>query len=226
MRASLDYVKRKFDEFNRLCFGGVLPPLPLRLSNARRALGMFVYPTRYPDSSPRGTGECHLRISTRLDLPENDVEDVIIHEMIHYYIWYMRIPDTGPHGKAFHAMMDRINRLHGRNLTVRHRTAEEEQATDTHSRDHYICVTSWRDGTRAVTSCARTRIFEINRVFRAETRVRSLEWYWTRDPWWNRYPNSITAKCYRISPSDLEEHLRDATPCECTDTVFRPLPAR
>lgn len=101
----MDYVKRKFDEFNRLCFGGELPSLPMRLSNSRSAFGLFVHPRRYPASAPRGVGECHMRISTRFDLPERDVEDTIIHEMIHYYIWYRRITDTSAHGKVSAVLM-------------------------------------------------------------------------------------------------------------------------
>ena len=146
MRPTLDYVRRKFDEFNALCFNGDLPPIPLRMSNAGRSLGMFVHPRTWPAWKPRGKGECHMRISTRLDLPEEEVENTIIHEMIHYWIWYKGIRDNGQHGDAFMEKMREINRRHGRKITVRHRSSEEQLATDQHHRNNYICVQHWSDG--------------------------------------------------------------------------------
>lgn len=35
MRPSVEYVERKFDEYNALIFGGKLPKLPFKISSAR-----------------------------------------------------------------------------------------------------------------------------------------------------------------------------------------------
>lgn len=222
MRADLDYVKRKFDEFNRLCFGGELPPLPLRLSNSRSALGLFVHPRRYPVTARRGVGECHMRISTRLDLPERDVEDTIIHEMIHYYIWYRRIEDTSAHGTAFRTIMATINAKFGRNLTVSRRSSGEELDTDRHYKSHYICVTTMSDGELGLTVCAKTRLFEIWRAFKDSPKVKEMSWYWSCNPWFNRYPTARTPRIWRLEPEDYRSQFANATPCECDGKVFRP----
>ena len=43
MKATIDYVKKKFNEYNELCFEGKLKPLPFRLSHARTALGQVKF---------------------------------------------------------------------------------------------------------------------------------------------------------------------------------------
>jgi len=49
------------------------------------------------------------RISTVIDLPEREVEDTILHEMIHYYILSNQMQDTSAHGEIFMRMMKDIN---------------------------------------------------------------------------------------------------------------------
>lgn len=237
MRPTLDYVTRKFDEYNALCFDGELPPIAIRLSNAGRSLGMFIHPrddTRRAGAGVlRGAGglrrgardprKCHIRISTRLDLPENEVEDTIIHEMIHYWIWLNAIPDDGVHGKAFRSKMQEINRRHNRHITVSHRSSETQLATDRHHRNNYICVQHWRDGKLTLTVCARTCIFDIHKVFSRHPQIERLEWFWSMETWFNRFPVSRTAKAYLVSPEDFELHFATATPCLCDGAQLRPL---
>ncbi|MDE6010820.1 MAG: SprT-like domain-containing protein [Muribaculaceae bacterium] len=226
MRPTLDYVRLKFDEFNRLCFAGELPILPIRMSNAGRALGMFVHPRVSSRRMARDPKTCHIRISTRLDLPEQEVEDTIIHEMIHYWIWYKAIPDNATHGDAFMAKLREINRLHGRRITVRHHSSEEQLATDRHHRNNYICVQRWNDGRLTLTVCARTCIFDIHRAFSGHPQVTSVEWYWSMNSWFNRFPLSRTAKAYILTPADFTARFADATPCVCDGTTLRPRPRR
>lgn len=224
MRPTLEYVKERFEHFNSACFNGELPPLPIRLSNAGRSLGMFVHPRTWPFWKPRGNGECHMRISTRLDLPEEEVEDTIIHEMIHYWIWYKKIRDNGTHGDAFMTKMREINRQHGRRITVRHRSSEEQLATDRHHRNNFICLQHWTDGRLTLTVCARTCIFDIHRAFTSHPQVKRIEWFWSMDTWFNRFPVSRTAKAYHLTESDFREHFATATPCLNDGHTLRPLP--
>ena len=75
MRATLDYVKAKFDQFNRQIFAGKLPPIPIELSNAKTFLGMCVYRRRKYRDGRVELFDFRLRINTRIDLPEQEVED-------------------------------------------------------------------------------------------------------------------------------------------------------
>ncbi len=227
MRPDLPYIKAKFKEYNDAFFGGELPELPIRLSNARTTLGCFVRPRNYPSSLERGVGECHIRISVRLDYPELEVENTIIHEMIHYWIWFKRIKDSSAHGPHFRAKMTEINRLSGRDIGISHRTTKEEAASDLTHRNNYICVTEWKDGTVGLTLVPRTRIFDFNRLAEADERLVSLRWFWSQDLWFNNYPVSRAFKVFfPTNKEELELHLKKATPCECKNGRFYPKNAR
>ena len=226
MRPDINFVKQKFSQFNGEFFGGELNELPIKLSNSRSTLGCFVHPRNQPDHLERGVGECYIRISTRLDFPQSEVEDTIIHEMIHYWIYFKRLKDSSAHGKIFRAKMEEINRVSGRNLKVSHRLSNEEANSDTHTRNNLICVTEWTDGRTGITVCARTRIFEIDRIMRSQPTLTRLEWFWSRDVWFNRFPISRVAKVYYADPDDLREHLKRATLCVCDGKKFYPAQTR
>lgn len=222
MRPDLDYVQRKFQEFNSLFFGGTLPPLPLRLSNSVSNLGAFVFPRKYKDSMPRGAGECFMRISSRLDLPEIEVENTIIHEMIHYYIWCSRIKDDAPHGKEFLKKMHEINTLYGRDISVRYTGNGSEKDTDQLVKAHFICITKLASGGRGITVCAQSRIFEINAAFKKSSQIKKLEWFWSADPWFNRFPTVRTPKIFVLEDEDYKNRLANAMPCRCEPHKFGP----
>lgn len=200
----------------------MLPELPLRMSRGARAIGVFVRPARYPSNAPRGVGECHMRISDRFDLPEHEIEDVIIHEMIHYYIWYRRMPDTSAHGPAFRRIMEAINERYGRHLDISHRSSKQQLDSDNHKKLHIICLTEWTNGDRGLTLVARTRIFEIHRAFSAESRVRNIKWVYSTDPYFNRLRKSIVPKAFVLT-AEMEEHLKGSIACECNGKVLRPI---
>ena len=59
-----------------------------------------------------------LRINTRFDLPEELIQDTILHEMIHYYIAVNHLRDTSSHGRLFRQEMKRINNEANRHITI------------------------------------------------------------------------------------------------------------
>lgn len=81
-----------------------------------------------------------LQISTQIDLSECELEDTIIHEMIHYYIGVHQWRDTSAHGRLFRQMMNDINERFGRQVTVSHQStkAQREQAVDKVA--HYLLL--------------------------------------------------------------------------------------
>jgi len=86
VKATIPYIEQKFEEFNRK-FGGKLPKIPVELSDAKTFLGQYVYKKRRKPFGKTELYEFRLRINTRVDLPEREVEDTIIHEMIHFSLY-------------------------------------------------------------------------------------------------------------------------------------------
>lgn len=132
MTATVPFIADCFRRFNERYFESSLPEIPIRLSNARGFLGKLTY-TRV--SSFWRTDRCEnfvLRINTRIDLTRAELEDTIIHEMIHYYIIYHRLGDTSAHGTRFRAMMTRINRLDDRHVRISYRLSPDQQSQAAH----------------------------------------------------------------------------------------------
>ena len=124
MTPSVEYVESKIKFFNDLVFGSCLPPIPVKLSRARTYLGRVQYRARRSLSGGvTGYSDFMMRISVMYDFPERELEDVILHEMIHYYIAWKGLKDKSAHGPLFRSYMDRINRDFGRNIRISYRIA-------------------------------------------------------------------------------------------------------
>lgn len=146
MIATHEYVKEKFGEFNRLFFGGKLPTLPICMSNARTFLGACTYKRKKNWLGKTVLYDFKLKISKRLDLPENDIEDIIIHEMIHYYIAINKMKDSSAHGPLFRQMMNDINTKYGRHITISHKMTSEQHlaSADKTEKWHVVAVVSMK----------------------------------------------------------------------------------
>ncbi|MCQ2208446.1 MAG: SprT-like domain-containing protein [Paludibacteraceae bacterium] len=220
MTPSLAFVQTKFIEFNTLIFKGALNPLPIRIGSSKTRLGSISYKRRKQGNTFEFY-DFKLTISKRFDLPKNEVEDTIIHEMIHYYILSKQLHDTSPHGKLFRQLMDHINKHFGRHITISHHSTGEERATDTHIKEHFVCVTVLTDGRTGLTVSAKTRIFQMWRNLPKYYKLQKMTWYWSIDPFFNQFPNSITPRIYLVDAEKLNSHLKDAKELECDGTTFR-----
>ncbi len=127
MIASVPFVQKTFDYFNAQCFNGVLPAVPIVLTKAGTFLGKMEYKSsRDIFGIISSHYDFRLKISTGFDLTQEELEDVIIHEMIHYYIAYRNLRDSSVHGETFRRIMETINQKYGRHITVRHHGEPEQ----------------------------------------------------------------------------------------------------
>lgn len=210
MIPTLEYIENKFHEFNELMFEGKLADLPFKLSSARTFLGQIRYiRDKMPDGTERYCG-FQFVINTKIDLPEREIEDTIIHEMIHYYILSNQMQDTGPHGELFIQMMQKINLKFDRNVSVAHKVTKEEQDNDTEIREHLFCISKFRGNQLGITIANKSKILQLWDELPKVSRVEECKWYLSTDPYFNRYPRASSVKIYPIDKEVLEGHLKDA----------------
>lgn len=223
MTPTLEYVQSKIGEYNALVFASCLPPIAVKLSRARTFLGKVEYKRkRGPFGLMSENSDYLMRISTMFDLPESEWDDVIIHEMIHYYIAFKGIRDTSTHGKVFRHYMTGINEKYGRHISVTHKTTGVKETKNLQAtRPHYICLSLLDDGTMGITVCSRTRLFELYRAIPKCYNVKQMSWYWSMDPFFNKFPRSRTPKVYKISRQEIEEHLSEARKMVCDGRSLR-----
>ena len=111
-----DIIAEKFAEYNRQYFDCDLPTPDFGLYRGYKFCGLF--------SCDKIIGRRYLKktkieISYYYDWNEDDLRDVLVHEMIHYYLAYKHIGNQITHGEAFHSMADEFNEKYGMNITER-----------------------------------------------------------------------------------------------------------
>lgn len=223
MIANTAYIQLRFEEYNRLYFGGELPPIPIRLSNAKGFLGKVCYKRVRKKNNLlgviRGKAEYEntdfvLRINTRIDLPEEVVEDTILHEMIHYYIACHQWQDTSTHGQLFRREMERINQAGNRHITISHRltTEQQTQAIGT-AKIRIVGIVYFRDGKTGIKIVPKQirAILQFQRQAGLHFDIDHIDWYLTKDEYFGKYPSSTALRIYLIEDNaKLQEALHGA----------------
>lgn len=212
MKVDKAYLEDKFREYNAEIFGSSLEPVEIRLSKAKSFLGKLQY--RYVRNifgKITGLKDVVIRINTRYELSEEELQDTLIHEMIHWYIISHGIKDTSTHGKYFRSMMADINSRFGRHVTVSHRKkdgvlVESEQTI----RENIFCVSRLKDGRTGLTVVSQSSYAPIRRSLRRLYPITSMTWYKSSDPYFSRFPRSRTPKVYLVDPTELEAALQNS----------------
>ncbi len=219
MIPTIPYLENKFEEFNQQMFAGKLPKIPIVLSDAKTFWGQCTYKVKKLKNGKKKYYDFKLRINTRVDLPEREVEDTLIHEMIHYYIGVNQMEDVSSHGPLFLGMMNDINKKFGRNITVSSKGTkeQEEQLMDKRQRYHVVAVLTFSDGRTGIKVLPRViqRIVHYYNAVKSSNNVDRIELFMSNDIYFNRYPNSSALKVHFVDENEVMEHLMDAEVLYC-----------
>lgn len=203
MKATIEFLENRFNCFNREIFKDGLPIPIMHISSARTFMGQFKV-----ERSGRRFGKrnetYHLTLSDRYDMEERILEDVVIHEMIHFLIHYKGIRDTSSHGPNFRALMTEINKRFGRNITVSHRCTKEQLESDTAKAHSIVCLCTMEDGRKLVCRVSQSKVFEIYRAFQEWNKVVTQEWFWVYGSYFNRYRRILTPKLFSVDKEGLD----------------------
>lgn len=216
MKPTTDYITRKFQEFNAQMFGGKLTMPPIQLSRARTFVGQCAAKKRRTLLHGTQLFDFRLKFSICFDLTEEEWEDTIIHEMIHYYIGVNRIKDTSAHGKVFRQMMDTINQRFGRKLTISHRSTPEqkEELYNVKKVWHVIALVYFADGRKGlkVLPRIRQRIETYRSTMLRDKRIAQIDLFMSNDPYFNRFPNSSVFNVVLAKEEEFMPHIENAEP--------------
>lgn len=107
-------IEQKFREYNHLYFNGELPLPQFGLLRSYRTCGYF---SCNKIIGRRKLKRPRIEISCYFDLEEDDLRNIMVHEMIHYYLAYKHIDIHITHGEAFLKMSEDFNRQYRLNIT-------------------------------------------------------------------------------------------------------------
>jgi len=192
-------------------FDGKLNKIPVELANVKSFIGMCAYRKKRDAMGRVVLYDFRLRINERMDFSQEELEDTIIHEMIHYYIGVNGIKDTSSHGQVFRQIMENINQRYGRNLTITHKStdAQREQLSDKRVRWHVIAVVTFKDGRVGVKVLPKnkTRIKYYQSKASTAVDIESVRVFWSKNTFFNKYPCSSAMKCYIVTRETLEKEM-------------------
>lgn len=217
MKPTEEYIREHFDAYNRTMFGGTLPVPPIHLTNARTYMGQMTCRKRIGLFGRKHFSDFALRISKRFDYDEQELQDTLIHEMIHYYISYHQLQDSSAHGQLFRQMMNDINGNFGRHITITHRTSREErlQVLGSQPRPRVFAIIEM-NGKHYIKVVPRIekRIRTMHRRLKSSTDIRSIAWYYSTDPYFALFPSSMGSRVQKIDMDEVQMHLTNATPLD------------
>ena len=167
-----------------------------------------------------------MKINTRLDLPENEIDDVIIHEMIHYFIGYNQLEDATAHGPIFTHMMNEINSKYGRHISVSHKGTDEQNEALIDKKTHYhvVAVVVFQDGRTGIKVLPRVlpSILIYFNSIQKQKEVLAVQLYMSNNTFFNRFPNSKALKVYYLEPEEIKKQIAGAEILECDgDCIIR-----
>lgn len=225
MRATIDFLENSFHRFNRDIFRNSLPTPIFHISQARSFMGQFKV-ERQASLLSKAKETYHLTLSSLYDLEEATLEDVVIHEMIHYLIHYKKIKDTSSHGHHFRELMADINRRFGRHISVSHRCSKQELESDAAKAHSIVCLCTMTDGRKLVCRVSQSKVFDIHRAFQEWDKVEQEEWYWVYGSYFNRYRRVLTPRLFSVDKEGLD-NIASGTLLEFVEvsggrTILRP----
>lgn len=214
MKPTIAFLKEKFNHFNRLIFGGRLPEATITLCEVSSFVGQYKSKVRTLPDGRREPYDHQLRFSTSFDLTQQELEDTIIHEMIHYFISYNGLHDRTAHGPLFKALMQSVNENHGRSIGISHKSTSKalDEAREAKKKWHVIAILQFTSGELGVKVLPRIipKIIDYHRDISKASNIRKVSLYLHNDPFFNRFPTSVGRRCHAISPTDIDTHLKGA----------------
>jgi hypothetical protein len=221
MIITIPFIQEKFKKFNSDIFNGALPLVPFYLTNARTFAGKCTFHIKRDILGREKFYNFALRFSVRIDMPEREWEDVIIHEMIHYYIGFRHIKDTSSHGEVFRKLMGEINDRFHRNITISHRrnSAGSKMVPEKRIQYRVVARVELNDGTWAFKVLPRTQrgIMSFYSKVSSSPSVKEVTLFWSKDPYFSNFPCSAAPRVHILELAELEEHMEGAEPMSIKD---------
>lgn len=166
-------------------------------------------------------------ITTAYRLNTEQIDDVLIHEMIHYHIAYHQLRDNAPHGRRFRQIMETINHDYQRHIriSVRHANLPTRDGDDsrpphngtTQSRPnrlppYVVLAIQTKDGHYFLSSVAPNAVAKLHTIVGHQKHFREARWYVSHDSALSRYPRVRTLRGVRVSQKEYERITTQATP--------------
>lgn len=205
MRPTIAYLQQRIEFWTDEVFTKKVPLPEVKLSRSRRVLGRVRFRRERLLSGRYRYSDFYIEFSGVYDFDAELLDDVVLHELIHYYILYFQLHDTAPHGKLFRSMMASINRNHNRNIAITHRA----DGSIGRRRFYYLCICKLRDGRCCVASVRKKNIPEIERTVKRDRNIAAHQWFRSDNEFFGKIPCHETFRACYVPVEELRCQLGD-----------------
>lgn len=211
-QASVTTLCQWFDRFNTEYFHGELPRPAIELSRSRTRVGTMSCKRSRMLGRVR-LSDFKIRVSTFYQLSERECMEVLLHEMIHYYIAYKGMRDTSSHGRAFCQMMHYINQKGGWHITVSAHMAGHELSDSTKKpRTRLVMALEMRDGRCLLAVVSPSYAKAIRDILLRDRNVAKMQWYLSADEYFATFPQVRTPRARVVERSLYAEKTAGMKP--------------
>ena len=183
MQIDTEWIAVNFDRFNKENFGGRLTPPKFSVNNAR---------TRY------------------YDIPEVEFQNVLLHEMIHYYIAVNHFKDDSVHGTMFRSIAQRINKQ-GWHVVVRTDTRKwpvaERNRKKVITRKRIVLAASTTDGKYFLSVIGPGSVRKVKLQIARTPQIREARWFESSDDYFQQFPQCRTLRGRIVTKELWEEKV-------------------
>lgn len=206
------WLHASFDTFNRLYFDNALPRPRLSLSQSRTRLGSMSCKHKLTWRGYKSY-QYAIHVSTYYNQTERQYQNVLLHEMIHYYIAYKGIVDTSPHGKIFRQMMKNLNEKYGWEISVSSRISEAKPASVQSSATPRLILLLEVQGRGHFVSVVNPKYVSVmEHELQRLSEVKQHAWYLSSDAYFDSFPVVRSLRGRRITVEMRNEIIAKLTP--------------
>ena len=209
MQIDIAWMERQFDRFNKEYFGGRLTPPKFSVNNARTRLGSMAFKWKR-SLFKRETYDYVIRLSNYYDIPEVEFQNVLLHEMIHYYIAVNRFKDDSVHGTMFRSIAQRINKQ-GWNIVVRTDTRKwsvaERNRKKVITRKRIVLAASTTDGKYFLSVIGPGSVRKVKLQIARTPQIREARWFESSDDYFQQFPQCRTLRGRIVTKELWEEKV-------------------
>ena len=204
---TIDYLRQAFEHYNDLIFEGKLPVPKLKWSRAKTRLGQMAC-KRKTSWGRIKYYDFTISISNYYKLTKEEIDDVLIHEMIHYSIAYTGLKDTSAHGIVFRGMMDKINRTFNRHITISVRTRNLQARSVQQPKDYLILALKMKDGKYFLSSVNPSAAGKLAISLARAREIAHYAWYQSQDEYFRSMPRVRSLRGRQVSAEVYETMIK------------------
>lgn len=209
MQIDTEWIAVNFDRFNKENFGGRLTPPKFSVNNARTRLGSMAFKWKR-SLFKRETYDYVIRLSNYYDIPEVEFQNVLLHEMIHYYIAVNHFKDDSVHGTMFRSIAQRINKQ-GWHVVVRTDTRKwpvaERNRKKVITRKRIVLAASTTDGKYFLSVIGPGSVRKVKLQIARTPQIREARWFESSDDYFQQFPQCRTLRGRIVTKEFWEEKV-------------------